>query len=326
MVYLEAKTDLLTDMERTRTVFLPTDLLCIGLNLFFGIVSLFFAGQLQVVLFGVSLDRELLVGLGLLLSPVLILFLLRLAARKPGNSVAGFFRLFYVQAFYILYFTETIYLSQLISGGASFDPFFAELDRLLFGAEPAVLLPGLLGGAAWFTELMFFSYFFFYALITVGWWILFFRGRREAAVKALFITTASFTILYLWYLAFPVHGPKYYVPALHNLWYSNFHGYFFTELMKSLFAHTNLAGAAFPSSHVAISVVALALNWKQNRFLIPLFLPMTALLFVSTVFLYAHYVVDVIAGLIAGGLLYVLVPRSYPTVTRLAGRINRLLE
>ena len=95
--------------------------------------------------------------------------------------------------------------------------------------------------------------------------------------------------------------------------------------MKGVFGRLNLGGAAFPSSHVAVALVALLLNWKHNRCIAPLYLPFTLLLCASTVYLYAHYFVDVPAGLLAGLGLYFLVPRFRPFACRAADRAGSFL-
>jgi membrane-associated phospholipid phosphatase len=96
--------------------------------------------------------------------------------------------------------------------------------------------------------------------------------------------------------------------------------------MKGLFNNTNLGGAAFPSSHVALALIAFILNWKYNRYLIPLYMPLTILLFVSTVYLYAHYFVDIPAGIVTGIGLYLLVPRLIKPAKQLSSRVDRLLS
>lgn len=68
---------------------------------------------------------------------------------------------------------------------------------------------------------------------------------------------------------------------------------------------------AFPSSHVGMTIIFLILIWKNfrkyfNILLIPVFL-----LILSTVYLKAHYAIDIIAGGISGVLFYVLSLRTY---------------
>jgi membrane-associated phospholipid phosphatase len=302
----------------------PIEILAFALNLFFAVCSLANVGKVQLRLPGFSVDRELVMGLVFLALSPLMLLLVRLLNPRP-ELAARFFRLCYLQAFYLLYFGESIRLSQLWYGGASLDAFFAGLDGALFGLQPAIEFSRRLQSLRWVNELFFFSYFFFYILVATGVWALFFRRRFREAERFLFTVSASFFVMYVWFAFFPVKGPKYFFPELRAVWYDNFRGYLFTGLMKGAFSRLNLAGAAFPSSHVAVALVALVLNWKHNRFLVPLYLPFTLLLCASTVYLYAHYFVDVPAGLLTGLALYFLAPRLRPAAERAAGSAGRFL-
>ena len=305
-------------------VIYPVELVAILLNLIFCICSLLNLGEVQTSLFGLTVDRELLMSIVFFLTTPLMLLFIRFA-NPSQNLIVQFFRLCYIQAIYILYFTESIWLSQLMFDGMSFDAFFANLDFRIFGFQPAIQFPRYFQQYRIVNEMFFFSYFFYYALVSTGVWILFIRKHYQIAVRVLFIISVSFFIMYVWFIFFPVKGPKYYFAELHEIWYSNFRGFFFTKIVKSVFNKTNLGGAAFPSSHVALALIAFILNWKYNRYLVPLYLPLTILLFVSTVYLYAHYFVDIPAGIVMGIVLYLLVPRLINPTRRLSIRVDKLL-
>jgi membrane-associated phospholipid phosphatase len=301
--------------EQSAAVLYPTDLLALAMNTLFGLLCLLNLGKIRISLLGLILDRELVLGLVFfLLNPAILLFIRLLNPMR--SRVAHFFRLFYVQALYTLYFTECIWLSQLIFNGRSLDPQFAWLEQALFGIQPALVLSGRVGGGPLLNELIFFAYFYFYAMIATGPWLLYLRRQDEEARRELFIITLSFFVLYTWYVFFPVKGPKYFFSELHVLWYSNFKGFVFTRLMKAFFATMNLAGAAVPSSHVAMALVAMQLNWRDSRPLFWAYLPLIALLIFSTVYLYAHYVVDIILGAVTGMVLSVFIPRAQGALSR----------
>ena len=89
---------------------------------------------------------------------------------------------------------------------------------------------------------------------------------------------------------------------------------FFYHLVEGAHQAGERPTAAFPSSHVGITVVILLLAWnaqtRQQR-LFWLLLPFAVLMFFATVYIQAHYVVDVVAGLFCGVLFYsVLFPLS----------------
>lgn len=310
--------------EPTKKVIYPVELFVVLLNLVFCICSLVNIGKLEMNLFGAAVDREMVMGIFfLLLTPLMLLFI-RLT-NPARNLVVQLFRLCYIQAIYIIYFTESIWLSQLIFNGASFDWIFANIDFRIFGYQPAIQFPRYFQQYRMINELFFFSYFFYYGLVATGVWILFIRKRYQEATRTLFIISVSFFVMYVWFIFFPVKGPKYYFAELNRMWYTNFQGFLFTKVMKGLFNNTNLGGAAFPSSHVALALIAFILNCRYNRYLVPVYLPLTILLFISTIYLYAHYFIDIPAGIVTGILLYLLVPLLIKPAQRLATGVDKFL-
>ncbi len=290
--------------------FYTNDFLTIFLCFFFAFCSFFNVGKRTLtldLLWHISLDRELVFGSIFLFIPVLLFLYYRWTNASAGR-IAKFFRLFYVQLLYALFFKESIILSQLFYSGRSLDLLFARADQLLFNSQPAAQFYLTLPDYPIITEVFFFGYFFYYILVISSFWMLYIKGEKKEAACALVVITSSLYMLYIFFIFFPVQGPKYFFPELRNLWYTNFHGFLITGLMKSIFNNMNLAGAAFPSSHVALSLIALILNWKYNLPLALIFLPFTLILFVSTVYIYAHYVVDVFGGIAAGIALYFLIP------------------
>lgn len=285
----------------------PTDVFSIALALVFAVLSFLNLGKVDEVLLGLTVDRELLYGTIFLIVSLMLPFLFRLV-NPLEHRVVQFLRLFYPQALYLLFYHEAIALSQLFYGGRSLDAVFARGDMFIFGFQPSIRFHQVFGNVAIINELFFFGYFSFFSLMTVGWWIRYATGDISAAVRALSIVTLSFYTLYLFYAFFPVEGPKYYFVSLHREWYGHFKGYLFTPLLQYLFDNVNLAGAAFPSSHVVISTISLLLNRRYNRRLAAFFLPLTVLLYFSTVYLFAHYAVDIIGGLIVAGIFWWTVP------------------
>ena len=67
--------------------------------------------------------------------------------------------------------------------------------------------------------------------------------------------------------------------------------------------------AAFPSLHAAVSLLALGLAWRFTRRLFFILLPLTLGLWVSTIYLRHHFVVDLVAGFALAPAAYVLAPK-----------------
>ena len=71
--------------------------------------------------------------------------------------------------------------------------------------------------------------------------------------------------------------------------------------------------AAFPSSHVGIATICMLLAWRtKNKMLLFILLPFYVFLCMATVYIQAHYAIDVIAGLITGVAFYFIFKWLYP--------------
>ena len=132
----------------------------------------------------------------------------------------------------------------------------------------------------------------------------------------------GFFLCYIIYLFLPVTGPQYYYLAagIENIKEANFPdvGHYFadsTECLKApgwsdgLFyglcqmAHQTgeRPTAAFPSSHVAIAtlVMVMVMRMRMWKYMLILAVPYLFLC-MSTVYIYAHYAIDAIAGFFVG--------------------------
>jgi membrane-associated phospholipid phosphatase len=70
--------------------------------------------------------------------------------------------------------------------------------------------------------------------------------------------------------------------------------------------------AAFPSSHVGVTLVLLLLAWRSgSRRLFYWVLPFLLLMCLATVYIRAHYAIDVFAGLISGTMIYFILQFLY---------------
>jgi membrane-associated phospholipid phosphatase len=183
---------------------------------------------------------------------------------------------------------------------ASLDPALIRIEAVLFGGQPS-LDWSRAWPWPWFHELMEAAYFSYY-LVSVACLVLILRARglpdglRWTALRA-FIRDLSATMLlcYTFYTLFPVWGPKFFqtgpIPVP---------GGPFTAVMLRIHAAGAILGAAFPSSHVAATVVPWYHVWKwfpRHRWWFTLIL---ILLSGATVYCRYHYVVDVLAGATLG--------------------------
>ena len=300
-----------------------TDYATLLMCLIFSIFSFFTIGTFRLHLLEVSIDRGFVFGFVYLICFWISILLVKLL-HGSQNRLLSWFRIFYPLLFFFLFFQESIYLSNWLYHGRSFDAAFVSLETSIFGFQPALEFYRVMPDSRAFVELMFFSYFLFYLLFSGVFWILFLIRRDKEAVEGFTFICFAFFLMYLFYIFFPVKGPKYYFPELQTLWYSNFKGFFITDLMKILFNRVNLAGAAFPSSHAAIALYTLFLGFSYKKILGYLFLPFVLLLLVSTVYLYAHYVVDIAAGCLLAVVFYFTIPKLVSMTQNMVDKIRRI--
>lgn len=202
----------------------------------------------------------------------------------------------------------------------------AQWDEQLFGCQPALLFPTLLPSPI-VSELLHLGYVSYYPMIVLTVLVYFFR-RYDEFERCAFIVMASFFIYYVIFDLMPVAGPTYYYKAVglgeiakgvfpHLGDYFNFHeeslqlpGYskgVFYRLVADAQASGERPTAAFPSSHVGMSTICMLLLWhlRQKKLILAL-LPIYILLCLATVYIQAHYLVDVLAGWATAVPIYLL--------------------
>ena len=204
------------------------------------------------------------------------------------------------------------------------DYVFAAADRALFGCQPSIHFSLWLPQKPW-SELFHMGYFAYYPLIFLTVLAPLFTDKRLFARTA-FVVLCSFFLYYLIYLFLPVAGPQYYFHAVgfeviesghfpHLGEYFRYHTElasspgpegFFRELVESTQKSGERPTAAFPSSHVGMSTVLIMLLWRNRRCLFCIALPFYFFLCCATVYIQAHYLIDVFGGLVTAFIFYFL--------------------
>ena len=204
------------------------------------------------------------------------------------------------------------------------DHVFAGYEQQLFHMQPALVFSQKISSPV-FSELMHLGYASYYPLIGLVSLYFFFYKYQEFA-RATFIILASFFIYYVVFIFLPVTGPQYYYLAagVDQIAQGNFpnvgdyfathdeslpipgwDGGFFYQCVASAHATGERPTAAFPSSHVGVTAILLLLAWHaRNRKLLYIILPFFVLMCFATVYIQAHYAVDVIGGWISGVVIY----------------------
>ena len=214
------------------------------------------------------------------------------------NTVVIFFRNTYPIIFSGYFYSETVFYNKLIFD--NLDPIFIKLDAFFTASQPSLLFSSYFSNSL-FSELMYFGYFSFYLLI-LGIVLYTFFKKRTVFHETIFILSASLYIFYLIFGLFPSAGPQFYFSFPEN---NLPDAYFFDKVMHFIQKNGEQPTGAFPSSHVGISIIILILLKKKvSRLIYRIAFPFVIILILSTVYIKAHYVVDVIAGAIFAPIIY----------------------
>ncbi|MDR2802388.1 MAG: phosphatase PAP2 family protein [Prevotellaceae bacterium] len=201
-------------------------------------------------------------------------------------------------AFILHFYPETYFLNQCIFPDY-LDAAVIRIDQALFGCSLSTVFSEAMP-YAWFNELMNLAYLsYFFTILFVVLYFLF--CKKDCAYRSAFILLCSFFVYYALFIVFPTEGPQFYVFDYDSALPA--HG----PVRKILlFFHTvgERPTGAVPSSHVGIMVIYMCLLWQYGRRLFWRFLPLSVLLVFSTVYIRAHYAVDVLLGLATAPAIY----------------------
>ena len=220
-------------------------------------------------------------------------------ADNAKNQVFLFLRNFYPLLMLIFFYSETDYYNNLIF--KDLDPYLIELEYLIFGSHLSLKFSELIP-YRWFSELMHFGYFSYY-LLTFGIPLLFYIKKRNEFPQIMFMTIFSFCVYYTLFFLFPTVGPQFHFPKELQVVPE---GYFFQQFMDFIIKTAETETGAFPSSHVGITTLFILVIFKYFKKFLPVLVLLSSLLFLSTVYIKAHYAIDVVAGIISGILFYYL--------------------
>jgi membrane-associated phospholipid phosphatase len=166
-------------------------------------------------------------------------------------------------------------------------------ERALFPTNPSATWAPSLPLVA-LSEALHLAYASYYLLVLVPPLLLYLRGRRTDYARTMVALVLVYAVCFATYLLFPVDGPRYLVGAA-----AAPDGPVRTFVLHLLAAGSS-RGTAFPSSHVAASLVAALCALRFQRAVGIVVAVATAGLTLGTVYGGFHYAVDVLAGGIVG--------------------------
>ncbi len=237
------------------------------------------------------------VGIGI---RILIALLYALLFIPKKSNISKVVRLFLPFLFIGYFYSETDSFNNLLFA-SYFDSIIAQTEFWMWNFQPSVEFAKLFNSSV-FSELMFFGYFSYYLLVFLLPLFVYFKVSSREGERFSFIILFSFLIYYLLFSVFPVAGPQFYLVAAIDVP----NGYLFEPLMRYIQSIGERPTGALPSSHVSICLMLL---WQCRKYL-PRFLvvviPVSILMVFSTVYIGAHYALDVLAAFIVTPFLYII--------------------
>jgi membrane-associated phospholipid phosphatase len=215
-------------------------------------------------------------------------FLAWLEKRWPNwvtHEAAAFYPAFVVFAMY----GQLNPLCNMVHIGLA-DARLQEIDRMIFGVQPAVWLAPHMG--PWLNNFLMTCYFSYYFWATaIG--VIYQLRRDEAAFSR---WTLAFTLYFLLnfacYCLVPAEGPRF---MLAGAFHQPIQGEW-AAWVAELFRKSPFSKDCFPSGHTALTLMVLQETWKRQRKFFWVALPFNVGLIVSTVACRFHYGIDLIAA------------------------------
>jgi membrane-associated phospholipid phosphatase len=232
-----------------------------------------------------------------------VLEIVRLGEKHPENKFFSFLRAFYPIAFFLYAWEELPMLQSMFYGSFWFTETLVRWDKLIFGVHPTVWLQRLYN--PWFDELINFiyaSYLTFFILVPLYFFV---QGKKQVTYAIYSLATFTYMTNFIIFYFLPGLGARP-APMLEGLHVKEQTGFLFTELNRIIQAKGGIDCGAFPSSHVAGSMVWTLAAMRYDKRLGYILLPITIGIGFSTVYMTLHHAVDPIAGYIWGAFSFFL--------------------
>jgi membrane-associated phospholipid phosphatase len=212
-------------------------------------------------------------------------------SQKP---LSQFLRHWYPLPLYIFFFEELRSLVHVIFPGW-FDRWLIQFDFNLAGVHPSVWLNQFANPVL--NDAMQFAYMSYFLFLIFIPGILYFEKDFQSFWTVMTATAIAHYSVYVIAILFPIESPFFSLAYLHS---APLVGGPFTATIELVERFGRVHGAAFPSAHVAGSMVAILAVRRYKPWLFWICAPLFAAMCVATVYGRYHYVADVIAGIAVG--------------------------
>ncbi|MDR1984423.1 MAG: phosphatase PAP2 family protein [Prevotellaceae bacterium] len=233
------------------------------------------------------------------ISFIVLIFALKFLYQHKPAKIIWFVRNVFPIAIIAYWYPETYYMNESIFG--NLDRYFVAADQYLFGCQPSLEFskhyPQI-----WINELMNFGYISYYFIIALTVFIAFAKSKK-CMEYTVFIILSSFFIYYITFIILPVIGPQFYFSPPDNTILNE--GFFRNTLVELQEIGEKPTGA-FPSSHVGICLICMYLIFRYSRKIFFILIPVAFILICSTVYLKAHYLIDVVGGFVSAPVYFII--------------------
>jgi membrane-associated phospholipid phosphatase len=239
-------------------------------------------------------------------SGVILLIVLIFNIRSSKyNDILEFVKICYSSLLLFYWYRETASLNTFIFD--PFDHYLYSIDQTIFGFQPSVEFSSKCN-SPFCSEIMYYGYFSYY-FINMLVILLYYFKNKASVYKIVFVFIFSFVLYYLIFILFPSVGPQFYLSYELR---SVPQGFLFQQEIRYLLHSAEVKTGAFPSSHVGMAVIFMILIYKISKKVFWFVLPISLVLMASTVYIKAHYFIDVIGGVLSGILFYYIADYFYP--------------
>lgn len=272
------------------------DVVVIGFSLFLITLHIIFHSRIQ------DSSTWILIDILIILFAFAISYLESLADKKIWRII----HYWYIAPIILITFRQLFFMIKPIRI-QDYDYLFIAIDRWIFGGDPTHFLYQF--SSPLLTEILQIIYGMFYLLPIILCLSLLRKDRFIALDFALFSIIYGFYLSYLGYFLLPGIGPRF---TLHdfNTINQTLPGIYFTNYLREM---TNTAEGipagtlnpaavvqrdVFPSGHTMITLIVMYLSVRLRSRSRYFFIPVGTLLIFSTVYLWYHYVIDLVGGLV----------------------------
>lgn len=221
-------------------------------------------------------------------------------SRDTRRIVPLLLRLFFAPIVYLVFYHQIQTIWPLFRTGP-LDSCLVRAEAALFGCQPSLAFHAALPWRG-LSELFCGAYYLYYYFTPVVGLTALLRNGYASAERILLAATATFFLCYIFFWAVPTVGPHYFLPPGGGP--KLYDGFVFNHLLFLYTGSGEILGGAFPSSHIAVATVCTLWARREHLPIWPAMATLTLLMLPAVVYLRAHYLLDVPAGLLVGVLAY----------------------